>query len=232
MKCIAVYHLAFENLGSFAAPLVQRGYQLEYRHAGTDPLSPDEWARAELVVVLGGPIGVGDVAAYPWLAQELDGLRARLALRRPTLGVCLGAQLMAAALGGRVERRAQGGEIGWSELALANAGSVLDPLVGLPVLHWHGDNIVPPPQAATLAATPGTPCQAFTVGEHALGLQFHAEFEGAQVEAWLVGHTVELGQAGIDLGQLRADSARHAAALERAGAAVLQSWLNGIPSSN
>ncbi|OON63527.1 glutamine amidotransferase [Massilia sp. KIM] len=232
MKCIAVYHVAFENLGSFAVPLAQRGYQLEYRHAGTDPLSKDEWEGADLVVVLGGPIGVGDVAAYPWLEQELDGLCARLALRRPTLGVCLGAQLMAAALGGRVERRAQGGEIGWSELALGDADSLLDPLAGLPVLHWHGDNIVPPPQAATLASTPGTPCQAFTVGEHALGLQFHAEFEGAQLEAWLVGHTVELGLAGIDLGQLRADSARHAAALERAGAAVLQGWLDGIPSFN
>ncbi|WP_020653054.1 glutamine amidotransferase-related protein [Massilia niastensis] len=233
MECIAVYHVAFEDLGSFAAPLRERGYGISYRHAGAEPLTPEEWRRADLVVVLGGPIGAGDTALYPWLADELAGIRARLALRRPTLGICLGAQLMAVALGGAIARRSGPGgrpqsEIGWGELALAAPDGVLAGLAGLPVLHWHGDNIVPPPGLAALASTPGTPCQAFALDDYALGLQFHAEFAGRALEAWLTGHAVELAHAGVELARLRADTARHAANLEQGGALLLRRWLDGI----
>lgn len=228
MNCIALYHVAFEDLGSFATPLRERGYALSYRHAGTDPLTRDEWTGADLVVVLGGPIGVGDSLDYPWLGEELAGLRLRLALGLPTLGVCLGAQLMAAALGGRVERRQAGAEIGWGALRIADSPGVLDALRGLPVLHWHGDNIVLPPEVAALAASPGTPVQAFAAGAHALGLQCHAEFSGDALEAWLTGHAVELRQAGIDLALLRAETVRYAPRLEQAGAALLRHWLDGL----
>ena len=137
MQCIAVYHVAFEDLGSFEAPLRQRGYDISYRHAGADPLTPDEWTRSALVVVLGGPIGVGDTHAYPWLHAELAGLRVRLALGMPTLGICLGAQLMALALGGHVERRALSMEVGWGELTLPASADLLADLAGVQVLHWH-----------------------------------------------------------------------------------------------
>lgn len=228
MNCLAVYHIAFEDLGTFATPLRERGYAIAYRHAGTAPPSMAEWLQADLVVVLGGPLGVGDIAAYPWLHGELAGLRERLARSLPTLGICLGAQLMAVALGGHVTPRPQGKEIGWGELALAAPGTVLDPLRSTPVLHWHGDNIVLPPGARPLAATTGTPCQAFAVGTHALALQCHVEFDGAAQEAWLAGHAVELAHAGTDLAALRAGTARHAAALAVAGPAVLGRWLDGL----
>lgn len=231
MECIAVYHIAFEDLGTLAAPLRARGYDIRYRHAGTDPLSHQEWLGADLVVVLGGPIGVGDVDAYPWLHDEIAGLRARLGRQLPTLGICLGAQLMASALGGGVARRPDAIELGWRELILDIPRGVLDELAGVPVLHWHGDNITLPPDVASLASTPGTPCQAFAVGDYALGLQFHAEFAGAQLEAWLSGHAVELAHGGIDLHELRIDTARHAATLEGAGTAVLQRWLDNLPKA-
>lgn len=108
MRCIALYHVAFEDLGCFEQTLRQRGYAISYRHAGADPLTEDEWSGADLIVVLGGPIGVGDTDRYPWLQDELAGLHSRLALERPTFGICLGAQLMAVALGGgssAVQRR-------------------------------------------------------------------------------------------------------------------------------
>lgn len=229
MECVALTHIAFEDLGSFAPVLREHGYAIRTRQAGADPLTPAEWTGADLVVVLGGPLGAGDVADFPWLAEELDGLRARLALGLPTLGICLGAQLMAVALGGRVERRAPGVEIGWSALALAADAGPLEALRGVPVLHWHGENLVAPPGAAALASTAGTPCQAFAVGRHALGLQFHAEFAGGALEAWLSGHVLELRQHGIDLARLRADTQAHAALLETAGAAALRRWLADLP---
>jgi GMP synthase (glutamine-hydrolysing) len=228
MNCIALYHVAFEDLGSFAGPLRERGYAISYRHAGVDPLSPEEWTGADLVVVLGGPIGVGDMADYPWLGDELEGLRQRLASHRPTLGICLGAQLMAVALGGRIERRATGAEIGWRALDGTGQPGMPDLLRDVPVMHWHGENIVLPSHLQALASTPGTPVQAFAAGKHALGLQCHVEFAGATLEAWLIGHTVELRQAGVELARLRADTGLHAARLEQAGAALMRRWLDGL----
>lgn len=223
MNCIALYHVAFENLGTFAAPLEARGYRIAYQHAA-QPLSPAQWRDTELIVVLGGPIGVNDTALYPWLAAEIEGIQLRLQLKRPILGICLGAQLMARALGGQVEARPAGKEIGWSTLDIDVAGP-LKHLLGVPLLHWHGDNISLPDGIQAIASTPGTPCQAFTVSNHALGIQFHAEFASHTLEEWLTGHAVELQHAGLDLQRLRDDTSRHAAGLARAGQAMITEWL-------
>jgi GMP synthase (glutamine-hydrolysing) len=224
MNCIALYHVAFENLGTFAAPLEARGYRITYQHA-SQPLSPVQWAAADLVVVLGGPIGVNDADLYPWLADEIEGIKLRLQLKRPLLGVCLGAQLMAFALGGGVRGRAAGKEIGWSALEIDEQAGPLAHLRGVPVLHWHGDNIHLPEGVLSMASTPGTPCQAFMVGEHALGIQFHAEFEAEALEQWLTGHAVELHHAGVNLRGLRDDTQRYGAELARAGQAMIADWL-------
>ena len=178
-------------------------------------------------MILGGPIGVADVASYPWLAAEIDGIALRLAHRQPTLGICLGAQLMAVALGGQV--LASGAmEIGWSPLAIAPGAGPLEQLRGVPVLHWHGDNIVPGAALLAEAHTGPTPCQAFRIGTHGLGLQCHVEFDPAMLEEWLTGHAVELRQAGADLAQLRADTRQHGQRLVQAGQALLQDWLREL----
>ena len=97
----AIRHVHFEDLGTLAPALAGAGAAIRYREAGQDDLAAVDPLAADLLVVLGGPIGAGDDALYPFLADELRILEARLAAGRPTLGVCLGAQLMARALGAR-----------------------------------------------------------------------------------------------------------------------------------
>ena len=123
------------------------------------------------------------------------------------LGICLGAQLMAAALGARVAP-GPAKEIGWAPLTLTAAGqaSVLAPLGTTPVLHWHGDNCELPSGLRAARSTPHCPVQAFLRTPSQLALQFHLETEPARLEAWLVGHTVELGKAGIDPRDVRAQA--------------------------
>jgi len=222
--------VAFEDLGVFRPVLEARGFAIESRQAGASPLTAAQWLAADLVVVLGGPIGVYETDRYPWLADEVDGLRARLDADRPTLGICLGAQLMARALGARVYP-APAKEIGWSVLALTEAGrrSSLSRLQDAPVLHWHGDTFDLPDGATRLASTALTPNQAFALGETALALQFHAEADGAAIEPWLIGHTCELGHAGVSVPDLRAQSAALRDAAAAAGAAMLSDWLDRCP---
>lgn len=227
MKCLALQHVAFEDLGRFAPVLAHHGFEIDLRETAFDGLDPSRWDDADLVAVLGGPVGVGDVAAYPWLQAAIDALRRRLRAGRPTLGLCLGAQLMAAAPGARVQP-GPAKEIGWSVLSLTAEGhrSPLRHLDGVPVLHWHGDRFELPAGAVSLASTAITPHQAFSVGTHALALQFHPEVEAGGIERWLVGHASEIAQAGVDVNLLRDATRLHGPALERAGAAMLGDWLD------
>ena len=229
MQCIALRHLAFEDLGVFRPVLEGRGFAIEYRQAGVMPPSGADWLAADLVVVLGGPVGVYEVDRYPWLAGEIEGVRARLQRGLPTLGVCLGAQLMAAALGARVYP-GPAKEIGWSELTLTDAGrrSSLLPLEAAPVLHWHGDTFDLPAGATRLASTALTLNQAFEVEGFALATQFHAEVDGAAIETWLIGHAFELAHAGVSVSELRARTAAVSAAAAAAGRAMLADWLDRL----
>ncbi|HYA05684.1 MAG TPA: glutamine amidotransferase [Xanthobacteraceae bacterium] len=227
--CLAVRHVAFEDLGLLGPLISARGYAVRYHDAGIERLETDTLIEPELVIVLGGPIGVYETATYPFIAGEIAALAARLQAGKPVLGVCLGAQLMAAALGARVEPGPVK-EIGWAPLSLTEAGrhSVLAPLAATPVLHWHGDNCDLPQGCERLASTPACPVQAFSRTPSQLALQFHIEVEPARVERWLIGHTVELGKAGIDPRDLRAQAQTYGGATAAAGRAVLSKWLDAI----
>lgn len=227
---LALRHVPFEDLGLLAPLLQQRCYAVRTHDAGVGPLEDSLHPEPDLLVVLGGPIGAFDEAAYPFLADTLALLRERLARRLPVLGICLGAQLMARALGAGVAPMGHQ-EIGFAPLALTPAGaaSVLAPLShGTPVLHWHGDQFEIPPGAESLATTPLCPHQAFAVGMHALGLQFHLEADFSRIEQWLVGHACELAAAGVDLQALRAGAHEHGPALAQAARAVFGAWLDGL----
>jgi GMP synthase (glutamine-hydrolysing) len=227
--CLAVRHVAFEDMGLLAALLAKRGYDALWLEAGVDPIDASTLLQPDLVVVLGGPIGVYEADTYPFVTGEIAAVAARLQANRPILGICLGAQMMAAALGARV---APGPvkEIGWTPLTLTPAGqaSVLAPLATAPVLHWHGDNCDLPAGCERLAATAHCPVQAFRRAPWQLALQFHIEVEPARVERWLIGHTVELAKAGIDPRTLRAQAKTYGAVTAAAGRAVLSQWLDSI----
>jgi GMP synthase (glutamine-hydrolysing) len=227
--CLAVRHVAFEDLGLLGPLVAARGYDLRYHDAGVDCFDAQTLIAPDLVVVLGGPIGVYETDAYPFITGEIAVVAARLASDKPILGICLGAQIMAAALGASV---APGPvkEIGWAPLTLTAAGrsSVLAPLGEDPVLHWHGDNCELPPGCERLASTAHCPVQAFSRNASQLALQFHLETEPARFETWLVGHTVELGKAGIDPREVRRQVHSLGPATRELGSKVLGAWLDSV----
>ncbi|MFV8582079.1 glutamine amidotransferase [Ralstonia pseudosolanacearum] len=213
---LALRHVPFEHLGVLESLLLGRGYAVRTLDAGLQPLPAEALAAADLVVVLGGPIGAFDDDRYPFLREETDAIARRLAARKPLLGICLGAQLMARALGAAVAPMGDNvKEIGFAPLA-----------DGTPVLHWHGDRFELPPGATRLASTSVCAEQAFALGDHALGLQFHLEADLRELEAWLIGHAAELAAAGIDPRTLRGQAPALAAPLAQRAHDVFTAWLD------
>jgi GMP synthase (glutamine-hydrolysing) len=221
-SALIIQHLAFEDLGSFAAILTAQGFTLDFIDAPVfdwdtlDPLKHTLW------IVLGGPIGVYELENYPFLTHELDNLRQRLNANLPTLGICLGSQLIAAALGAAVYPSGIK-EIGWAPLL--NPTAWLEVLRDTPVLHWHGDTFDLPSGARCLASSAQCKHQAFAKGR-ALGLQFHPEVTSTGLERWLVGHTLEISQTpGVSVARLRADNQRYSTNLAACSARLLHGWL-------
>ena len=223
-KCTILSHLAFEDLGAFEPVLRRSGFDITMVDVPVQGV-PDN--QDELWVVLGGPLGVYDAPDFPFIADEIQAIANRMLRQAPVLGVCLGAQLMAAALGSKVAPNPKGKELGWSPLTLTPAGATgpLRHLFDLAVLHWHGDVLTLPEGATNLASTDRTPCQGFSFGPTALGLQFHPEVTALGLERWLVGNLGELRAAKMNIPALRAENARHAPALADAVEAMLRDWL-------
>ena len=227
---IAIRHVAFEDLGLLGETLSGAGYRVEYREAGVDSLASRDLRQSDLLVVLGGPIGVYEDAVYPFLKDEIAAVQERIARRRPTLGICLGAQIIARAMGERVYPSGVK-ELGWAPVTLSDHGraSVLAGLEGLSVLHWHGDTFDLPPEARLLASTQLVRNQAFTVGDFALGLQFHLEAQAAQLERWYIGHAGEISQTpGIDVAELRRQAHFHGPRLASPARRIFADWLASI----
>src|ERR1700724_1117381 len=227
--CLAVRHVAFEDLGLLGPLVSARGYEVRYHDAGIERFDAETLIAPDLAIVLGGPIGVYETDSYPFIADEITAIAARLAANKPMLGICLGAQLMAAALGARVAP-GPAEEIGWAPLTLTAAGktSVLAPLGTSPVLHWHGDNCELPAGCERLAATPHCPVQAFFRTPSQLALQFHLETQPARFEALLFRHTVELSKAGIDPREIRQQVQTLGPATRELGGKVLTAWLDTV----
>jgi GMP synthase (glutamine-hydrolysing) len=237
LEAVVFSHLPFEDLGSLEPALERRGFAIRTIDVATARFPLADAERCDLLIVMGGPIGVYDSADYPFLTGEIESLRQRLAALKPTLGICLGAQLMAAALGARVYPGAHGAEIGWFPLlppnaqpAPAPASDWFAPLLakGLYLFHWHGDTFDLPAGALHLAKTNLYENQAFAIENYALALQFHPEVTEPGLERWYVGHACELGLKRISVQQLRTDAHKHAPALVKAAAQFWNLWLDYI----
>ena len=223
----AIQHLAFEDLGAWEDLCYELGYRVRYFEAGIDALDK-AFSYAGPMVILGGPIGVYESEDYPFIQKEIDLLKVRLEKNLPTLGICLGAQLIAHALGANVYAGHQK-EIGWSKLSMTSAeNNPLAILENTEVLHWHGDTFDLPEQAELLASSNIYPNQAFRVGSNILALQFHAEVASDSLEKWLIGHTCELRQAKIDIPALRADNQKYAMNLELQSNQVITQFLQHL----
>jgi GMP synthase (glutamine-hydrolysing) len=223
--------VAFEDLGLLAPIMEREGWNVSFCEAAVDDLGHRSIRNADLVIVLGGPIGVYETDDYPFLMSELGLLEYRLSRDLPTLGICLGSQLMAKALGSRVFKGLVR-EIGWGTINLTDEGrlSCLKPLHGddAVVLHWHGDSFDLPQGASKLASNVNYENQAFAYGRNALALQFHLEADPRQLEEWYVGHTVELAAAKISIADLRAATERYRAGLAARADGVFTDWLRQI----
>jgi GMP synthase-like glutamine amidotransferase len=184
MRVHCLQHVDFEDPGSIMAWARERGAHLTVAHLHRAAPLPME-NLPDLLVVMGGPMSVNDEQRHPWLKAEKRFIRKVLQAGKPVLGICLGAQLIAAALGAAVEPNAQR-EIGWFDIQ-ATAAAADHPLGRLLparccVLHWHGETFHLPPGAVHLATSAACRHQAFAWGARALGLQFHLEMtpEGLQ----------------------------------------------------
>jgi GMP synthase (glutamine-hydrolysing) len=230
---LAITHVAFEDLGSLGIELTHADFNIQVVDACTTNFRAIDALDPDLVVVLGGPVGVYECHTYPFIEVEIQLLRARLAAKRPTLGICLGAQLMAAALGARVYPGSYGKELGWAPIHPDSDcsvppwfGALLNP--ELRVLHWHGDTFDLPAGTARLAGTAHYANQAFVVGNYALALQFHPEVTVQGLERWYVGHANELAQAGVCVRRLREESHAYGPELETAARQVWRQWLDQL----
>lgn len=225
----AIRHISFEDMGTFATVLAQRGITLNYLDAGVDDLAQIDACAPDLLVILGGPISACDDENYPFIQDELQLIKRRLHADLPTLGICLGAQLIARALGAKVYPGPVK-EIGWSALTLTEAGRQ-SPLCHLAaahtqLLHWHGDSFDLPTDARLLASTDLYRHQAFSWGRHTLAFQCHPEISTAGFERWLIGHTGEIAAAQRSVTQLRAQTKTLGPTLEVQAMHCFSDWLD------
>ncbi|MEL7450071.1 MAG: gamma-glutamyl-gamma-aminobutyrate hydrolase family protein, partial [Pseudomonadota bacterium] len=195
-------------LGTLNPLLKTAGFRMRYVNFGRHPDAEPRLDGYDCLIVLGGPMNVGQVDEYPHLATEMRLIAEALDRGMPVLGICLGAQLMAAALGANVQAN-PAPEIGWYDVTPTEHGES-DPLLAQfrnpePIFQWHGDTFDIPPGAVHLAASDTCPNQAFRVGERSYGLQFHLEVDAPLVERWLTVplHVEELRRHRFDAERIR-----------------------------
>lgn len=185
MRVLVFRHVPFEGLGLIEPPLEAAGARIEYADLYQPGSTPPETAAFDGLIFMGGPMSVND--DLPYLQWEMRAIRDAIERGQPVLGICLGSQLIAKALGARVYRNARK-EIGWFDVELTEAAGQ-DPLFAGPsrreaIFHWHGETFDLPAGAVLLASSERTPHQAFRIGDRTYGFQFHLEVTPAMIADW------------------------------------------------
>ena len=201
-KLLVFQHVPLEPLGTLDALFKEAGFRIRYVNFDREPEACVDPVRYHGLVVLGGPMAADQVDRFPHLGYEQETIRRAVDLGLPVLGICLGAQLIAAAFGGKTQRRAAP-EYGWIEVRPTVAGRD-DGLLrhfgaGEPVYQWHSDTFTLPPSAVHLAQSDGCSHQAFRLNDHVYGFQFHLEADRQLIERWVTAssHRQELAEQGL-----------------------------------
>lgn len=236
LEALVLQHVGCETPEAYEEVLLRRGAHITRVQVDEGQPLPD-WRDATVIVAMGGPMSVTDAPRLPWMHDELDAIRSAVRAGRPFWGVCLGAQLLAAALGAPVYPGPRP-EVGVYDIELTQAGRT-DPVTrSMPtptaVFHWHSDTFDLPPGGVRLASSSAYANQMFRWGSAAYGLQFHAEAGAQAVARWL-----ELPEYRSSLAHARGDLPwpRLAAEIERAerdmrivAEHLFEAWLDRIPA--
>jgi len=207
MRAICLQHVPFEGPGAFASALMKHSISIECHLVPKNGLPQDA---GDLLIVMGGPMSVND--PDPWIAEETAFIRSALLAGKPVLGICLGSQFMAKALGATIGP-GQALEIGMTPIYLTHEGKQ-DPFFAtcpktFDVFEWHGEIFDPPKDCVPLAGSDVAPLQAFRYGSRAYGLLFHLEMEESGVESLCRECAQDLTKARLTAQQVRADAFPH-----------------------
>lgn len=227
---LIIRHVPYEGVAGYRVPIEAAGYEVDRIDVADPAFATLDLCEHDLLIMMGGPMGVYEQDRHPWIPCQLRRLAPRLAANRPTLGVCFGAQMMAQALGGRVYRGAAT-EVGFHPIILGEKARTgpLRHVENLPVLHWHGDTFDLPDDVELLASSHVYAHQAFRRGPNILALQFHAEMGlDPRFEAWIEGGQEAMAAAGITEAKLRADHDALGPGAVAAGQAMIAEWLEGL----
>jgi GMP synthase-like glutamine amidotransferase len=224
MRAVCLKHVGFEGPGAFATHLTARGVSLE-RHLVPEVGLPDD--PGDLLIVMGGPMSVND--PDPWIEQETAFIHAAMLSGMPVLGICLGSQFMAKALGARV-RPGRALELGMTPIRLTEGGRQ-DPVFGafpetLSVFQWHGEVFDLPETCVALAGSAVAPFQAFRYGPRAYGLLFHLEMEQTGIKALCAECAPDLNRAGLTADQVLSAALPHLPSLHNLAARLLDHLLS------
>lgn len=227
---LIIRHVPYEGAAGFREPIEAAGYVLDRIDVADPAFSTLDLSEPDLLIMMGGPMGVYEADEHPWIACQMRRLKIRLDKERPTLGVCFGAQMIAAALGAQVYAGPHK-ELGFHPVAMTEAGgaSPLRHVADVPILHWHGDTFTLPDNVELLASSSLYENQAFRRGPNLLALQFHAEMgEDPRFHSWIEGYPEFIASAGTDEASLHAAHERHGVDAVAAGRAMIAEWLEQV----
>ena len=232
-KVLVFQHVPYEPLGTLDPLLKDSGCRIRYVNFGREPESRPTLDGYEALIILGGPMNSDQIDSYPNLISEVEIIREAVGRDMSVLGICLGAQLLARALGGTVSRNAVR-EIGWYDVEMTEAG-LNDPVLSTfaptqEVFQWHEDGITLPPDADLLAGSPASSVQAFRYGEHAYGFQFHLEVNRPLIDRRLTvpAHraTLEEEEGTIDPDAIRYQADTSIGPLEDLSRETFSRWID------